>query len=180
MFLFCIGVADFFCSSSWIKLFALSLSSALTWWHVIPLTRGQLTSFWMLKSICKSCIFICPLPLHPLVLFCSFSYSRLGQFVKKLHNLNRNIVHMIKNIFWLMEFDFGNSSWMYSLYSLYSLYSFFFQVRVDLCLADHVWLDKRATIAQTVDTLAFFLQWTNTQPNRCFQCWNNASNNKNN
>ncbi len=29
----------------------------------------------------------------------------------------------------------------------------FFQIRVDLGLADHVWQDKRAAFAQTVDTL---------------------------
>ena len=35
----------------------------------------------------------------------------------------------------------------------YTDYINFFQVRMELGIADHIWLDKRAAIAQTVDVL---------------------------
>ncbi len=46
-----------------------------------------------------------------------------------------------------------NTYYTYYTYYTYTNYTNYFQVRQDLGLADHVWQDRRAAIAQTVDAL---------------------------
>ena len=43
-------------------------------------------------------------------------------------------------------------------YNYYTHYTNYFQVRVELGIADHIWLDKRAAIAQTVDAFGVDLK----------------------
>jgi hypothetical protein len=38
-------------------------------------------------------------------------------------------------------------------YAYYTHYTYYLQIRVELGIADHVWQEKRALIAQTVDNL---------------------------
>ena len=54
-------------------------------------------------------------------------------------------------------YDYYTSYTYYSCYTHYTYYSdyiTYFQVLVELGIADHIWLDKRVGIAQTVDALA--------------------------
>ena len=41
----------------------------------------------------------------------------------------------------------------YAYYAYYTHYTYYLQLRVELGIADHVWQEKRALIAQTVDNL---------------------------
>ena len=43
-------------------------------------------------------------------------------------------------------------------YNYYTHYTNYFQVRVELGIADHIWLDKHAAIAQTVDAFGVDLK----------------------
>mmetsp|Transcript_35176 Transcript_35176/g.73671 ORF Transcript_35176/g.73671 Transcript_35176/m.73671 type:complete len:98 (+) Transcript_35176:305-598(+) len=52
--------------------------------------------------------------------------------------LNKNIVHLIDNIFWNMGFKTETRAE---------------KVRIDLGLVEHVWQDKRPDISQTVEAL---------------------------
>uniref|UniRef100_A0A7S0QPZ8 Uncharacterized protein n=1 Tax=Cryptomonas curvata TaxID=233186 RepID=A0A7S0QPZ8_9CRYP len=61
-----------------------------------------------------------------------------GQFIKKVHVLNKGIVHLIDDIFWNCGFKTESHCE---------------QVRADLGLPDHVWVEKRAAIAKRVDDL---------------------------
>ncbi len=97
--------------------------------------------------------------------YCS-SYSVKGTVVKKIFILNKSIVHLINDIFWHMGFktetqaekviliirfiEFYNNYYTYYTYANYKHYC---RLRQDLGLADHVWQDKRAAIAETVDDL---------------------------
>ncbi len=89
--------------------------------------------------------------------------------------LNKNIVHLVDDIFWnwgfrlkrrsrvfrfllclfqlfqlsILSIDYFN----YLYYIYYCNHCDYFWVRVDLRVADHVWADKRAEIAKKVDDL---------------------------
>ncbi len=75
--------------------------------------------------------------------------------------LNKNIVHLIDDIFWNMGFKTETHAdkvmHIIPIISIISLISIMrlelLQVRQDLGLADHVWQDKRTLIAQSVDNL---------------------------
>ena len=82
--------------------------------------------------------------------------------------LNKNIVHLVDNMFWNMGFKTQIQAdkvisvihiiliirlCCYAYYTDYTDYINYFQVCVELGIADHIWLDKRKAIAQTVDAL---------------------------
>ena len=80
--------------------------------------------------------------------------------------LNKNIVHLIDDIYWNMGFKAETQAdkvmpiirvvyiiRIISIVVTYTFYTHYLQVRQDLGLADHVWQDKRALIAQSVDNL---------------------------
>jgi hypothetical protein len=52
-----------------------------------------------------------------------------------------------------MLYDFYIIYYTYYTYYTYINYTYYGQVRQDLGIADHVWQDKRAAIAKTVDDL---------------------------
>jgi hypothetical protein len=83
--------------------------------------------------------------------------------------LNKNIVHLIDDVFWNMGFKHETqiekvipiiliTCIIYLMYiienaSHYTIYIHYFQVRVDLGIADHVWQDERDIIAESLDNL---------------------------
>jgi hypothetical protein len=80
--------------------------------------------------------------------------------------LNKNIVHRIDDIFWNMVFKMETQADNFYTYYNYhinyccctnnvhhTLYTYFLQIHQDLGLVDHLWQDKRALIAQSVDDL---------------------------
>ena len=114
------------------------------------------------------------------------SQSAKGGFMKKMYLVNKNIVHLIDDIFWNLGFKTDTQAEkvtteimiiicimhiilimtiiliMYIIqimhiilimYIIHIILIIAFQVRISLGLADHVWQDKRAAIAQTVDAL---------------------------
>mmetsp|Transcript_42169 Transcript_42169/g.88148 ORF Transcript_42169/g.88148 Transcript_42169/m.88148 type:complete len:130 (-) Transcript_42169:85-474(-) len=65
-------------------------------------------------------------------------YNVHGLILKKVFVLNKNIVHLIDDIFWNMGFKTETQA---------------DKVRQDIGLADHVWQDKKTLIAQYIDNL---------------------------
>ena len=84
----------------------------------------------------------------------------------KIFMLNKNIVHLIDDIFWNMGFKTETRadkvihiipiirvSVIILIISIISIVHYF-QVRQDLGIADHVCQEKRTAIAQSVDALS--------------------------
>ncbi len=72
--------------------------------------------------------------------------------------LNKNIVHLIDDIFWNMGFKTETQAekviiCINFIMLIMLIISIILQVRIDIGLADHVWQEKRAAIAQTVEAL---------------------------
>ncbi len=120
----------------------------------------------MLKSTCKQFLFLYCIFVQIEFCFVShvFRLSAKGLFVKKMHVLNKGIVHMIDDIFWNCGFRTESQGeqvvlWLLRLLCflrlllLLRLLKLFWKVRVDLGLPDHIWVDKRAAIAKKVDDL---------------------------
>ena len=103
-----LSVADFSCSWSWIRWFVLSWSSTLTCLYGTPPAKRPLMNCSMPKSMCKFYSFsfaFAPAWLTALFLFSFlFSYNVHGLILKKVFVLNKNIVHLIDDIFWNMGF----------------------------------------------------------------------------
>ena len=97
-------VKGIFCFWSSIRWWVLSLRNTWKCQYGIPSVKGPLMTCSKLKSMCK-CIFrwfsACLA-----VTLCSFGlrYSSKGTIVKKMPILNKNIVHLVDDMFWNMGF----------------------------------------------------------------------------
>ena len=93
-------------------------------------------------------------------------HSAKGTFVKKIPLINKNLIHLIDDIFWNLGFKNAEKAEkviaiiriiliidVIFLIRIILIISIMSQVRVDLGIADHVWQEKRAAIAVTVDAL---------------------------
>jgi hypothetical protein len=98
--------------------------------------------------------------LDPLVILNSATLQKdLSQ--RRFFLLNKNLVHLIDDIFWNMGFKHETQTenvvliilifcMIHLIFIIPTILTFFqyFQVRVDLGIANYVWQDKRAIIAQ--------------------------------
>ena len=104
LMLSCIFVKGTFCFWSWIRWCVLSWRNTWKCQYGIPSVKRPLMNGSKLKSMCK-CIFrwfsACLA-----VTLCSFDlrYSSKGSIVKKMPILNKNIVHLVDDMFWNMGF----------------------------------------------------------------------------
>ena len=62
-------------------------------------------------------------------------------------------VHSLLGIDYYTSYTYYCNYTYYIHYIYHTYYINYFQVRVELSIADHIWLDKREAIAQTVDAL---------------------------
>ena len=97
-------VKDIFCFWSSIKWWVLSLRNTWKCQYGIPSVKRPLMNCSKLKSLCK-CIFR-RFSACLAVTLCSFGlrHSSKGSFVKKMPILNKNIVHLVDDMFWNMGF----------------------------------------------------------------------------
>ncbi len=109
---------------------------------------------------------------------CFLSISKNGSLLMKVYILNKNMVHMIDDIFWLMSFKMETLADNYFCFVvMYIMYIIFWQVRTELGLADHVWQNKSAAIVQSADDIGFALACikdgfrTSSKPIRIWCCW---------
>ncbi len=93
-------------------------------------------------------------------------YSAKGTVVKKISLINKSLIHLIDDIFWNSGFKNETQTekviviiriilitYIVRFICIKLIISTMSQVRVELGIADHVWQEKRAAIAATVDTL---------------------------
>ena len=93
-------------------------------------------------------------------------YSAKGTVVKKIALINKNLFHLIDDIFWTVGFKTTEKAkkvivimciiliiYVISFIHIILIISIMSQVRIELGIADHVWQEKRAAIAATVDEL---------------------------
>ncbi len=101
----------------------------------------------------ESCLFRC-------------RHSANGTFVKKIPLINKNLIHLIDDIFWNLGFKTAEKAekviviiriipiiHIILLIRIILAILIMSQVCVELGIADHVWQEKRAAIAATVDAL---------------------------
>jgi hypothetical protein len=92
--------------------------------------------------------------------------SAKGTFVKKIPLINKNLIHLIDDIFWNLGFkNAEKAEKVIAIIRIILIIDVIFliriiliilimsQVRVDLGISDHVWQEKRAAIAETIDAL---------------------------
>ncbi len=87
-----------------------------------------------------------------------------GTIVKKIPLFSKNMIYLIDEISWNLGFKNKTQAekviiriiliiYVFSLKRIILIISIMSQVRVELGIADHVWQEKRAAIAETVDAL---------------------------
>jgi len=97
---------------------------------------------------------------------CLFRCSHSAKGTLKIPLINKNLFHLIDDIFWTLGFKTAEKAekviviiriiliiYVISFIRIILIISIMSQVRVELGIADHVWQDKRAAIAGTIDAL---------------------------
>ncbi len=95
---------DFSCFMCWIRLCVPSWSSTLTCLFGIRLMRNPWTCLWRPSWTCECYVFQCLLCCAWSALIVRASRSSTDEFLMKEYLVNKNIVHMIDDIFWHMPF----------------------------------------------------------------------------
>jgi hypothetical protein len=93
-------------------------------------------------------------------------HSAKGTFVKNIPLINKNLIHLINDIFWNLGFKTAERAetviviiriipiiYIILLILVILIISIMSQVHIKLRITDHVWQEKRAAIAVTVDAL---------------------------
>jgi hypothetical protein len=93
-------------------------------------------------------------------------YSAKGTVVQKISLINKSLIHLIDDIFWNFGFKNETQAEMVSviiriilityinrILCIILVISIMSQFRVELRIADHIWQEKCAAIAATVDAL---------------------------